>query len=1366
MSVFSLPVDFDLSEHFDHATLMRAIGLQPEQALLSLHEEPGTLHTRLRGSATGVYEQTISFFVDPRTGLHLRGLCTCPVGFNCKHTAAALMAYEAGLARARRAGASGLELLPTTDRSGAHFAATVELPTARANFVKPSANGLVRENGFGASAVDGAESVGGPTLLPYALESWLGSADVAFDNGTPIDNRGPAGGPRMQSPTKRLMYMLRASQSRLLLTLHMGSPRRNGEITQHRAHGPSVSDMLRTRPAYLTAADESLLAALLPLTLQPGSVAAPAPVSLHGRGAAAVLQQMVQANTCWLVGPEPAPPDAAPGSALRWVPDALPLRLRWHADAAGRWLTRWEMIATDTEPNAVFDGLADGLSNGLSNALADESAHGLANGAAHGSSAPEGGDLLVIATPVAALAIDPALPTEPAAESQTQPSPQAVISRPATAVPAPVLVLLPEPHVFVPDEAGLPTVRPADVSSSGLTLATIRWLAGMPAVPNAALPALVARLRTLALAHQVVLPLPDQHAQPLQELGQLTLQPVLRLLTCPNVPSETWLEGHQRPPPAGQPLRQAAAQLVLRYQLAGQGSQAKTATVDFNFPAGASDVAFIEQPDQARPGRTQLTRFKRHAQAEAEAMRMLFEQVELRPWSRVAAFALDRMASLKAGRLQAAALPPALEDGLLMLVPNARELWPLILSRHVPALQAAGWRIERADDFPFEVFEADDFELNLDEATEGGTDWFRIGLKVNVGGVQVDLVPLLIGLVQAGWLKLEASLRDPTGEVLLPWPDDTPPAAGAGAGPGAPRHARTLRRERLLRLPVARVAPLVAWLRGVFNTSGFTAGEPRVSRFELGAIENLSGGLAMRVPPAVDQLIAQLRSLRLGEGLPAVAVSPHVNAQLRPYQLDGLAWMDFLRRAGFGGVLADDMGLGKTLQTLALLQAELDAGRLDRPSLVVVPTSLLENWQAEASRFTPQLRMLVLHGKLRAQQFKNIAAAHVVVTSYPLAVRDMDVLAGHGWHYLVLDEAQRIKNSRSQATLALKALNARHRLCLSGTPLENHLGELWSLMDFVSPGLLGSELQFREHYRNPIEKRQEMQHAEQLARRVRPFILRRTKLQVAQDLPEKTETLLRVELDGTQRDLYETVRATMDSKLREAIAKQGLARSQIVVLDALLKLRQVCCDPRLLKSKAVPLERDGFASTDEKTSPQRHTSASVAPSAKLDLLRDLLPTLVEDGRRILVFSQFTEMLALIEPELVHLKLDYLKLTGDTVNRGAMVQAFQEGTVPIFLISLKAGGVGLNLTAADTVILYDPWWNPAVEQQAIDRAYRIGQGRPVFVYKLVASGTVEEKMLELQARKAGLADSLLSGVAGTAALTAQDFDELFKPLGAG
>ena len=971
MSEFSLPTDFDLSDHFDHATLMRAIGLKPEQALLSEHEDSDRLHTRLRGTGTAVYEQTISFFVDPRTGLHLRGLCTCPIGFNCKHVAAALMAHEAALVRARRLGTPGAE---------APVSVSTAVPaTPLAN--RPAAT-LTR------SPVAAPHSFSDAAGLPQTLETWLDKAKQAFSPTRSDDEPLSTDLPRV-SPTKRLMYVLGSDDSRLMLKLHLGSTRRDGEISRHHPHAPSVADMLRTRPSYVGVEDEFLLAALLPFTLN--RLAGPVP--LVGRTAAATLQQLVHAGSCWFVGSPDALPETPPGPSLSWSDEALPLHLQWHADANGHWSTRW-----------------------------------------------------VPATP---------------ADDALRPSDMPVVEVVS-------LVLLPQPHVVVRDPAGDMRVCPADVSGSGLSGTTIRWLAGMPSVPNTALPALVSRLRSLGLAYQVALPLPEPHAQPLQELGELTLQPVLRLLTCPNVPSETWLEGHQRPPPAGQPLRQAAVQLLLRYELSLPDGRRGGAAIDFNFPAGASDVAFLEQPDLARPGQMQLTRFRRNALAEAQAMQHLFEQLDLRPWSRVAAFALDRMAALKAGRLQAGALPPALEDGLLILVPTTRDAWPTLLSHQVPALQAQGWHIERADDFPFEVYEADDFELSLDESNEGGTDWFRIGLKVSVGGTPVDLVPLLVGLVQAGWLKLESSLSNAEGEVLLPWPEDSVPSPVASS-----LSARQLKRERLLRLPVARIAPLVAWLRGVFGTTGFASGEARVSRFELGAIETLSAGLALRAPPALDQLLDQLRLLRTGEGLPPVAVSPNVQAQLRPYQLAGLAWMDFLRRAGFGGVLADDMGLGKTLQTLALLQAELDAGRLDRPSLVVVPTSLLENWLAEANRFTPQLRMLVLHGKHRSQQFKGIARAHVVVTSYPLAVRDMAVLASHAWHYLVLDEAQRIKNSRSQATLSLKALNARHRLCLSGTPLENHLGELWSLMDFVSPGLLGNEAQFREHYRNPIEKRQE-----------------------------------------------------------------------------------------------------------------------------------------------------------------------------------------------------------------------------------------------------------------------------------------------------
>jgi hypothetical protein len=826
--------------------------------------------------------------------------------------------------------------------------------------------------------------------------------------------------------------------------------------------------------------------------------------------------------------------------------------------------------------------------------------------------------------------------------------------------------------------------------------------------------------------------------RPVENLGLLSLVPVLRLSTCLDVASEALL--HHRYGSAASRntiLRQASAQFFMRYL------PDSSKPLDYHFPAGSAEHTLAEQPDATEPEQSQVVRFQRQGKQEAQALLTLFNELSFRPWSLAAGLVHNRLTKV-AVRAQSNS-PHALEGQPLILVPQLREQWSVLLAKHLPELQAQGWLIEREDDFPYELHTAQEWSIDIDQ--DGGADWFSVGLRVMVEGEPVNLVPLLIGLVQTGWLKLDAALRDPEGDVLVPWPhgasDQTPSALYV---PGHPV------RQRLLRVPVKRVAPLMDWLRTVFESGGKET-PLKFSRYDLGAMDELSAGTHVTAPPSFTQLMEQVRALRTGEGLPSVAPSVKVQATLRHYQLDGLAWMDFLRRARLGGVLADDMGLGKTLQALTLLQGELDAGRLTKPSLVIVPTSLIGNWQAEAQRFVPELKLLVLHGSQRMQQFARIGQAHLVITSYPLAVRDAQILAEQEWHYLMLDEAQRIKNARSQAASAVKGLRAQHRLCLSGTPLENHMGELWSLIDFVCPGLLGNEKQFRDHYRNPIEKRQETIMAQHLARRVRPFILRRTKQQVARELPAKTETHLRVELSGSQADLYETVRATMDSKLRDAIEKQGLARSQIMVLDALLKLRQVCCDPRLIKlSTAAP-------AVSTAGGPTKHMA-----SAKMELLLDLLPTLVEDGRRILLFSQFTEMLSLIEQEVIKLKLPYLKLTGETHNRAEMVAQFQEGQIPLFLISLKAGGVGLNLTAADTVILYDPWWNPAVEQQAIDRAYRIGQDKPVFVYKLLASGTVEDKMLELQARKAGLADLLLSGVASDASLNAQDFDELFRPLG--
>lgn len=349
------------------------------------------------------------------------------------------------------------------------------------------------------------------------------------------------------------------------------------------------------------------------------------------------------------------------------------------------------------------------------------------------------------------------------------------------------------------------------------------------------------------------------------------------------------------------------------------------------------------------------------------------------------------------------------------------------------------------------------------------------------------------------------------------------------------------------------------------------------------------------------------------------------------------------------------------------------------------------------------------------------------------------------WQVLVLDEAQNIKNAQTHAAQVVSEIPSVHRLCLSGTPIENHLGELWSQFHFLMPGFLGSQRRFTELFRTPIERQGSAEKMALLRARVTPFMLRRTKDLVASELPPKIETLMPVPLEGQQADLYETIRLGMEKTVREALHAQGLARSQITILDALLKLRQVCCDPRLLKLSSA---------------------SQVTHSAKLAQLLDMLPEMVAEGRKILLFSQFTEMLGLIEQELPRLGIPWVKLTGQSKNRDALIDKFTSGEVPLFLISLKAGGVGLNLPQADTVIHYDPWWNPAVENQATDRAHRIGQTKKVWVLKLVAQGTIEERMLALQERKAQLAQDIYSGsVQRKEPLFGEtDLNELLKPLG--
>lgn len=624
--------------------------------------------------------------------------------------------------------------------------------------------------------------------------------------------------------------------------------------------------------------------------------------------------------------------------------------------------------------------------------------------------------------------------------------------------------------------------------------------------------------------------------------------------------------------------------------------------------------------------------------------------------------------------------------------------WEDFKSTLLPRLREAGWEVELPADFRHEYVDVEDWQAEIGESAPG---WFDLSMGIVVEGRRLALAPLLAGLFnrEPRWLDprtLEAIPEQAT--VALDGPDG-----------------------RRIRVKAERLKPLARTLLDLFDGGVQQDGRIRVARLDAPRLAELadSGRWRLRGMDAVRRLADRL--LRTG-GVKPAPTPPGFALELRPYQQEGLAWLQYLREQDLSGILADDMGLGKTAQTLAHLLAEKEAGRLDRPALVVLPTSLIFNWKHEAARFAPGLRVLSLHGKDRHAQFEHIAEHDVALTTYPLLWRDHEALEKQDYHLLILDEAQTVKNAGSLAAQVVRRLKARHRLCLTGTPLENHLGELWAQFDFLLPGFLGDAKSFARTWRTPIEKHGDNARRALLARRLRPFILRRRKEEVARELPPKTTILRTVELEGGQRDLYETVRSAMDARVREAIADLGFNRSRIVILDALLKLRQVCCDPRLLKSESA---------------------RNVRERAKLDLLMAMLPELVEEGRRVLLFSQFTSMLDLIRAELDQAGLGYVELTGATQDRETPIRRFQDGEAPIFMVSLKAGGVGLNLTAADTVIHYDPWWNPAVENQATDRAHRLGQTKPVFVYKLIVAGSIEEKILALQEKKAELAAGILS-----------------------
>jgi len=577
-------------------------------------------------------------------------------------------------------------------------------------------------------------------------------------------------------------------------------------------------------------------------------------------------------------------------------------------------------------------------------------------------------------------------------------------------------------------------------------------------------------------------------------------------------------------------------------------------------------------------------------------------------------------------------------------------------------LTSEGWSLE-IDSTPVRV--ADDVDVEI----SSGIDWFDLNVHASFGDVRLAL-PELLAAAEAK----RSLVRLPDGSfgiVPLTWTESLGPALELGKREGNAvrfRPAQALLIDALLRTKTS------------------------------------------------DRAFGELRQ-RLTAGSPAPLQEPTtLTAELRPYQRAGLGWLQFLREAGIGGCLADDMGLGKTVQTLALLE-KIRAEGGTRPSLVVAPRSLLFNWAAEAAKFAPQLRVREHHGGDRVKSAETFADCDLVLTTYATMRLDVGLFAATEFEYVILDEAQAIKNASSQAAKASRLLRGQHRLALSGTPIENHLGELWSLFEFLNPGLLGSSRSFTRTFASkntPPERR------EALARAIRPLILRRTKEQVAPELPERTEQTLYCELEGKQKTQYDELRDHYREALLGRIKTGGIEKSRMQILEALLRLRQAACHPKLI---------DPF--TD-------------APSAKMELLVEELRGVIESGHRALVFSQFTTFLALVRHQLDKEHVQYSYLDGKTRDRQSLVEEFQRADgPPLFLISLKAGGLGLNLTNADYIFLLDPWWNPAVEAQAIDRAHRIGRVRPVVAYRLIARDTVEEKILELQSRKRELAESILS-----------------------
>ena len=632
--------------------------------------------------------------------------------------------------------------------------------------------------------------------------------------------------------------------------------------------------------------------------------------------------------------------------------------------------------------------------------------------------------------------------------------------------------------------------------------------------------------------------------------------------------------------------------------------------------------------------------------------------------------------------------------------------WHEVLANHFPNLEKAGWSIVLPPHVPVMIKREGEWFSSLEKQDR---DWFSFDSGFLHRGKRVSILPLIQRLL----VDLNASSLTETLAIVRLRTYLVPIE-------GEPVFAT---------LPGERIAHILEHLielteRGAeVGSDGVRIGGWRAAEI---AADTEWGVSPPKHSPEFKNLVEFLRD---GYEFEPAEPSAQFRGKLRGYQKRGLGWLRFLDAYRVNGILADDMGLGKTIQTLAYLQHLKEEGDLDMGALVVCPASLLDNWQEEARRFAADLKTLILHGYGRRAHYDTVGEYHLIITTYGLIRQDIDRLGDREWSCVVLDEAQFIRNRKAKTTRAIYRLRSVRRLALTGTPIENTVGDLWSIFQFLMPGFLGDASSFTRRFGATLGDQSDpttLELSRRLRRRLAPFILRRLKEEVAKELPPKTVMVHSIELSETQLELYEAVRLQRQRHIRERLEEFGLKRSYLIVLDALLKLRQICCDPRLY-TKDVDSEN------------------GVRASGKLSAALALIDDLVANGHRILLYSQFTSMLALFQTELDRKKIPYLILTGKSRNRGDLVKRFNhDPSIPLFLISLKAGGLGLNLPEADIVIHYDPWWNPAVENQATDRAHRIGQTKPVFVYKMIAENTIESKILQLQQHKEEIAKAILAG----------------------